>query len=151
MSLIFEKQFTVGWRDVDPNGHVANMVYLEYAVDTRIAFFASHGFGPSNFMRQGFGPVIKTDFVEYFREAVMLDELKVTMENGGFSDDGSRFRVVNNFYKLTGEPAARVTSVGGWLGLKERKLIAPPDEIKQAWLTLIQTDDFAELSSSIRK
>ena len=38
---IFEKRFQVGWRDVDPNGHVANMVYLEYAVDTRIAFFAS--------------------------------------------------------------------------------------------------------------
>ena len=75
MGAIFEKQFTVGWRDVDPNGHVANMVYLEYAVDTRIAFFASQGFPPMNFVRLGFGPVIKSDFVEYFREAVMLDEL----------------------------------------------------------------------------
>ena len=150
MSSIFEKRFTVGWRDVDPNGHVANMVYLEYAVDTRIAFFASHGFAPSNFLGLAFGPVIKSDYVEYFREAIMLDELRVTMENGGFSEDGSRFRVVNNFYKSTGEPAARVTSVGGWLGLKQRKLIEPPDQIKQAWLTLSRTDDFEELKSSLR-
>jgi acyl-CoA thioesterase FadM len=35
---IFEKHFEVGWRDVDPNGHVANMAYLEYAVDTRRLF-----------------------------------------------------------------------------------------------------------------
>ena len=151
MSGIFERKFQVGWRDVDPNGHVANMVYLEYAVDTRIAFFASQGFAPENFLKLGFGPVIKTDFVEYFRESAMLDELRVTMENGGHSEDFSRFRVMNNFYKSSGEPAARVTSIGGWLGLKERKLIEPPEIILNAWLTLERTDDFEELRSSIRK
>ncbi|PYT01023.1 MAG: thioesterase [Acidobacteria bacterium] len=151
MGSIFEKKFQVGWRDVDPNGHVANMVYLEYAVDTRIAFFESQGFPPMNFVRLGFGPVIKSDFVEYFREAVMLDDLRVTMENGGHSEDGSRFRVINNFYKASGELAARVTSIGGWLNLKERKLMEPPDEMKTAWLALEHTDDFEELKSSIRK
>ena len=127
------------------------MVYLEYAVDTRIAFFASQGFPPENFIRLGFGPVIKTDFVEYFREVMMLEELRVTMENGGNSEDGSRFRVINNIYKPDGVHAARVTSVGGWLGLKERKLIEPPEEMKRAWLTLERTADFEELKSSIKK
>jgi len=148
---IFEKQYTVGWRDVDPNGHVANMVYLEYAVDTRIAFFASQGFSPNAFLRHGFGPVIKSDVVEYFREVMMLDELRVTMENGGHSEDISRFRVINNIYKTSGELAARVVTIGGWLGLKERKLIKPPEEIKNAWLTLERTDDFEELKSSIKE
>ena len=148
---IFEKRFTVGWRDVDPNGHVANMAYLEYSVDTRIAFFASQGFAPTDFLKHGFGPVIKSDFVEYYREAVMLDELRVTMENGGNSDDFSRFRVINTIYKSTGETAARVTTIGGWLGLKERKLIEPPDEIKQAWRMLTRTGDFEELRSSVKR
>jgi acyl-CoA thioester hydrolase len=148
---IFEKQFTVGWRDVDPNGHVANMVYLEYAVDTRIAFFAANGFPPMSFVRHGLGPVIKSDFVEYFREVTMLDEVRVTMENGGHSEDASRFRVINNFYKSSGELAARVTSIGGWLNLKERKLMEPPDELRNAWLALERTDDFEDLKSSIRK
>ncbi|MGD9588038.1 MAG: acyl-CoA thioesterase [Pyrinomonadaceae bacterium] len=151
MDEIFGRKFIVGWRDVDPNGHVANMVYLQYAVDTRIAFFAANGFPPMSFLKHGFGPVIKSDTSEYFREAVMLDELRVTMENGGFSDDGSRFRVVNNVYKSDGQLAARVTSIGGWLGMKERKLIEPPDEIKAAWHKLVRTDDFEELRSSIRK
>lgn len=151
MSGIFEKQFQVGWRDVDPNGHVANMVYLEYAVDTRIAFFASQNFPPINFVKHGFGPVIKSDFTEYFREVMMLDEIRVTMENGGHSEDFSRFRVINTVYRSDGELAARVTSIGGWLNLKERKLTEPPDEIKSAWLTLSRTDDFEELKSSVRK
>ena len=151
MGGIFERTFQVGWRDVDPNGHVANMVYLEYAVDTRIAYFASQGFPPTSFVKYGVGPVIKSDFVEYFREVVMLDELRVTNENGGHSEDGSRFRVINNIYKSDGTPAARVTTIGGWLNLKERKLMEPPDELKKAWLALHRTEDFEELKSSLKR
>jgi acyl-CoA thioester hydrolase len=148
---IFEKQFQVGWRDVDPNGHVANMVYLEYAVDTRIAFFESQGFSPNRFVKERFSPVLKSDFTEYFREAVMLDELRVTIENGGNSDDYSRFRVINSIYKADGTLAARVTSIGGWLDLERRKLIEPPEQIKTAWRALRRTDDFEELRSSIKR
>ena len=151
MAEIFEKRFQVGWRDVDPNGHVANMVYLEYAVDTRIAFFESQGFSPNSFLEHGFGPVIKSDLTEYFREAVMLDELRVTIENGGNSDDYSRFRVNNTIFDADGALTARVTSIGGWLDLKRRKLIEPPEEIIEAWKALHRTEDFEVLRSSIRK
>jgi acyl-CoA thioester hydrolase len=147
----FETRFTVGWRDVDVNGHVANTTFIEYAVDTRIAYFASRGFTPASFMSHAVGPVVKTDFVEYFREAMMLDELRVTIENGGHAEDFSRFRVVNAIYRADGQLAARVITVGGWLGLETRKLIEPPDEIKKAWLALERTDDFEELRSSIRR
>jgi acyl-CoA thioester hydrolase len=148
---IFEKHFEVGWRDVDPNGHIANTAYIEYAVDTRVAFFDSCGFPPENFLKYGFGPVLKSDFVEYFREVLMLEKLIVTMENGGFAEDGSRFRVVNTIYKADRELAARVASVGGWLSLKDRKLIEPHPDIKNAWLQLLRTNDFEELRSSIKR
>ena len=151
MTDVFKKQFEVGWRDVDLNGHLANMVYLSYAVNTRVAYFASRGFAPGEFQSQGFGPVIKTDLTEYFREFKMLERMTVTMENGGNSEDGSRFKVVNNFYKDDGTHAARVTSIGGWLGLKERKLIEPPDVLKDAWASLTKTQDFEELRSSIKR
>lgn len=151
MSGIFERQFEVGWRDVDPNGHVANMSYLEFAVDTRIAFFAASDFPPTEFLRSEFGPVIKSGLVEYFREALLLEKLNVTLENGGNSEDFSRFRVVNTIYKADRVMAARVTTIGGWLDLKRRKLIEPPEIIKGAWRTLSKTGDFQELPSSVRK
>ena len=150
MSPIFEKYFEVGWRDVDANGHVANTSYVEFAVDLRVAFFASCGFPPQNFLKYGFGPVIKSDFVEYFRELMMLEKFRVTIENGGFSDDGSRFRVVNNIYKQDDVPAARITSIGGWLSLTERKLVVPSETIKKAWHSLPKTDDFEALKTSIK-
>jgi acyl-CoA thioester hydrolase len=58
---------------------------------------------------------------------------------------------VNNIYKAGRELAARVESIGGWLSLKERKLVAPPDIIRNAWQQLIRTEDFEELRSSIKK
>jgi acyl-CoA thioester hydrolase len=148
---IFEKQFEVGWRNVDPNGHLANTDYLEFAVDTRIAYFTSCGFPPQDFQKFGFGPVIKTDLVEYFRELLLLDKLTVTMEDGGLAPDGSRFKIVNNFYKADGTLSAKVTSIGGWLGFKERKLIAPPEIILRAMTSLSRTEDYEELRSSIKK
>ena len=150
MDPIFDKQFEASWRDVDANGHVANTAYVAYAIDIRIAFFSSCGFPPQQFLKKGFGPVIKSDFVEYFRELMMLEKFTVTIENGGFSEDGSRFRVVNNIYKEERVPSARITSVGGWLDLKERRLIEPPDVIKNAWKSLPKTDDFEILKSSIK-
>ena len=150
MSSIFKKEFEVGWRDIDLNGHMANFTYLTYAVSTRIAFFASCGFSPGEFQRIGFGPVIKSDLTEYFRELKMLELFTVTIENGGTSNDLSRFRVINNFYKQDGTHAARVTSIGGWLSLTERKLIAAPDTLKNAWETLKLTADHEVLPSSIK-
>ena len=151
MGEIFEKNFETGWTDVDPNGHLANTSYLGFAVNTRIAFFAVNGFTPSDFVRHQFGPVIKSDLAEYVREISLLDNVRVTMENGGNSEDCSRFRVINNFYKADGTHAARVTSIGGWLSLRNRKLIEPPESLKDAWFGLIKTEDFEELRSSIKR
>jgi acyl-CoA thioester hydrolase len=151
MSSIFEKQFETGWRDMDPNGHMANSAYLEFAVNTRIAFFASAGFAATDFQKRGFGPVIKSDFTEYFRELRLLEKFRVTMERGGIASDGSRFRIVNNFYKEDGTHSARVVSIGGWLGFAERKLIEPPEIMKTAINSLSRTEDFEELKSSIKK
>ncbi len=151
MSEIFERQYTVGWTDVDPNGHLANTAYLGFAVNTRVAFFDANGFAPADFVRHAVGPVLKSETAEYFREVMMLDSIRVTVENGGHSEDCSRFRVVNNFYKSDGTHAARVTSIGGWLSLKERKLIEPPEALKNAWLRLARTEDFEELRSSIKR
>jgi len=44
-----------------------------------------------------------------------------------------------------------VTTVGGWLDLKARMLMEPPDIIKAAWRSLTRTENFQELPSSIKK
>ncbi len=147
----FEKTFHVGWADVDMNGHLANTAYINLAVDVRLFFFEENGFSVMEFHRQGFGPVMRRDEIEYYRECRLLDNVRITLKLAGISRDGSRFKIRQDFYHFDDTLAATLYSTGGWLSARERKLIAPPREITEMWDTLARTEDFEEMPSSIRK
>jgi acyl-CoA thioester hydrolase len=141
----YAKEFLAGWRTMDFNGHLANTAYLDLAADVRMAFFAEHGFPPSEFRRLGFGPVIRRDELEYFREIGLHETVTVTYAVLGMSIDGSRFQIENEIWTANGERAAVVRSRGGWLDLRARRLIAPPAALLAALKQVPRTADFAEL------
>jgi len=147
---MYKKTLQAGWGDMDFNSHMGNTAYLDKAADVRMLFFSEHGFPSSEFARLRIGPVIQKDEIEYFREINLLDEITVTFEGAGLSEDGSRFIVRNEFFRADGKLAARVTSTGGWLDLAARKLIPAPAGLLNAMRELSQTSDFQQLSSSIK-
>jgi acyl-CoA thioester hydrolase len=151
MGEVFEKQFVAGWGNVDLNGHLGNTSYLDFAATTRIAFFAEHGFPPIEFMRLQFGPVVKSESIEYFREIMLLGGCRVDVRCSGLSADGSRFRFTNSCYRDDGILAARIQTTAGWLSFSERRLIAPPEDLLAIINRLDRTDEFEVLNSSIKK
>ncbi len=150
MSEPFNRTIIVGWSDMDFNGHMRNTAYLDKAGDVRMMFFAAHGFAMNEFVHLRIGPVVKKDVVEYFKEIRMLEEVKVILMAAGMSEDGSRFKIRNEFYRHDGNVAARITSTGGWLDLARRRLIAPPSDLFNAMRNLRRSDDFVELPSSLK-
>jgi acyl-CoA thioester hydrolase len=140
--MLFERTLPVGWAQVDFNGHMRNSAYLDMCSDVRFMFFLAHEFPASRFSEAQFGPVIQSDWLEYFREARLLDELRVTLRIAGLAADGSRFRLQNDFYRSDGGLAATVISTGGWLSLATRRLMVPPDAIRKSLETLEQAADF---------
>jgi acyl-CoA thioester hydrolase len=80
----------------------------------------------------------------------MLQPFTVTFALAGVSEDVSRFKLRNEFRREDGELAARITSLGGWLDLRARKLVAPPEALAAAILALDRTDDFTPLESSVK-
>jgi acyl-CoA thioester hydrolase len=144
-SARYAKQFVVGWGSTDFNGHMANTAYLNLAADVRIAFFAEHGFPPSELRRLAIGPVMRKDELEYFREVGLHDPVTVTYSILALSPDGARFVVENEFWSASGERAAVVRSTGGWLDLKARKLVAPPPALFEAFSSAPRAPDFVEI------
>src|SRR5215475_14408306 len=118
----YAKEFLVGWRAMDFNGHMANTAYLDLAADVRLAFLADHGFPPTELRRLAIGPVIRKEELEYFREVNLHDTVTVTYAALAMSSDGSRFVIENEIWSAGGERAATVRSTGGWLDLRARKL-----------------------------
>ncbi len=147
---VFERQVLVGWGDMDLNGHMRNTAYLDKAVDVRMLYFAAHGFPMSEFMRLRIGPIAMRDEAEYYREARLLDELRVTVALAGLAEDGSRFVVRNEFYHADGRLAARISTTSAWLDLANRRLISPPTELLEVLQATPKTDDFRQLPASAK-
>ena len=150
MSGIFEKTFHVGWAQVDFNGHLGNTSFMDLAVDVRMFYFAGNGFSIGEFQRQRFGPVIMKDEIEYYREFHLLDPIRITQQCAGMSEDASRFKIRNEFFREDGKLAARLDTTGGWLDLDKRKLIVPPENLANAMRALVRTEDFEVFPSSIK-
>ena len=108
----YARQFLAGWATMDSNGHVANTAYLDLAADARIAFFAEHGFPPTEFRRLGVGPVIRRDEVEYLREINLHDTVTVSFAMLALSPDGARFTLENEIWPAADRHAATVRSTG---------------------------------------
>ena len=141
----YAREFLAGWGTMDFNGHLANTAYLDLAADVRMAFFAEHGFPPTEFRRLGIGPVVRRDEVEYFREVGLHERVTVTHAMAAMSPDGARFVLENEIWIAGGDRSARVRSTGGWLDLRARKLIAPPDALAAAMRLVPHTVDFTEM------
>jgi len=146
----FAREFLIGWGDVDFNAHMGNTAFLNRAADTRMLYFAAHGFTTADFLRLRIGPVIMKDEVEYFREVLLLETVRVTHLQAGLAADCSRFRARNEFFRPDGRLAARVTSTGGWMDLDRRKLIVPPPEMQEVLNAVLRTGDFEVLPTSIK-
>ena len=146
---MFQKTLVAGWGDMDFNAHMRNTAYLDKSADVRMMYFAEHGFPMSEFMRLQLGPVVMKDQIEYFRECRLLDEITVTFEMAGLSEDASRMNLRNTFYR-DGVLCARVTSLGGWFDLRQRKLTVPPPELADLLRSLAPTEDFAGRPGSAR-
>lgn len=141
----YAREFLAGWGTMDFNGHMANTAYLDLAADVRMAFFAEHGFPPSEFRRLALGPVIRKDELEYFREVGLHDSVTVTYATLAMSRDGSRFMVENEFWSTAGERGCTVRSTGGWLDLRARKLVVPPPALLAAFAEVPRAPGFVEL------
>jgi acyl-CoA thioester hydrolase len=150
MSEIFTKTVYVGWGDLDSNAHMKNTAYLDKAVDVRMMYFQEQGFGAREFERLRVGPVVMRDEVEYYRELRLLEQVQITLLLAGMSQNATRFRLRNEFFRDDGQLAARVTSTGGWLDLSERKLVIPPAPLVAALSNLARSPDYELLPSSLK-
>lgn len=147
---MFEKRLIASWGDMDFNSHMRNTAFLDKSADVRMMFFSENGFPMDEFTRRKIGPVVMKDEVEYYKEIQLLEEFRVTLSLAGFAADGSRFLMRNEFWLKNGKLATRVSSAGGWLDLSSRKLVIPPAALLAAMRSLVQTEDFQVLPSSIK-
>jgi acyl-CoA thioester hydrolase len=141
----YAKTFTVRWADCDVNAHMRNTAYSEYAIEVRVGYLAEHGFAFERFVELGFGPVILREEIDYLREVRLGESVEVDLTLLGLSPECARFRFGHAFTSASGKPSARIVLAGGWLDLKTRKLIAPPEPLASVMRGAPRAEAFEEL------
>ncbi len=144
MSVRFSHDYRAEWRDMDFNQHMGNAVFLDYASNTRILFFASVGFTAAEFAARRLGPVVLEDRLVYRREIRMLEPFTVDFQQVAGTADGRRFKVRNRFTTQAQGLCATVDSVGLWFDLAERQPVVPPDDLQAAFAQLARAEDYEE-------
>ncbi|MFE4578787.1 acyl-CoA thioesterase [Streptomyces chartreusis] len=127
MSEQFSVRVTVRGYETDTQGHVNQSVYINYAEHARWSLLQAAGITQTGLVGKGVGPVALETTIRYKRELIAGDEIDVTcaFEWSG----GKTFRIRQLVRKTDGTVAAELTAVGGLLDLRERKLVARPDEV----------------------
>ena len=141
----YEKTYTVRWADMDPNVHMRHSAYTEYAPQVRLEYLADQGFSMVEFTQLGLGPILFREETRFLKEISMGEAIRVTVELGGISADGSRWCLIHTIYKANGHEAAIVTVDGAWLDLRRRKLTLPPPELTAAFTNITRHSSYADI------
>jgi acyl-CoA thioester hydrolase len=134
------------WGEIDSNGHMRNVAYLDISANARMEFFNANGYTLTEFFGAGIGPVVLKDEIEYKREVRLAEDLTVTNELAGMSEDKTRFVFRNQFIKANGKLACKISSLVAFFDIATRKTIAPPENLMKAILSLPRSEDFSTIS-----
>jgi acyl-CoA thioester hydrolase len=140
----YEKTFEVRANDLDVNRHLTSSAYLEYAIHARMSSMAELGL-LKLLEDLRLAPVVFRDEIDYRRELRVLDEVRVSVELAGLSEDGARWRLHHEFTRADGARSAQIRTHGAWFDVTTRKLVVPPPELLRGFGTLHHTDDFEVL------
>lgn len=131
------------WGEIDQNGHMRNVAYLDLSANCRMEFFNANGYTLMEFFGAGFGPIVLKDEIEYRAEVRLAEEITITNELAGMNEEGSRFIFRNRFVRADGKLAASVSSLVMFLDLASRKKMAPPEKLLSAILAMNKSEDYS--------
>lgn len=144
----FHTKIAVRWADVDANGHVRHTAYNDYAAHARIRWFYAHGMDQQWFARHHMGPILFTENTRFLREIKLDDDITCDVCLSGLSRDASRFGIRHRVVRSDGVLAAEIHVTGAWMDLHKRKLMQPPEKLKQVSREAARTEDFQVILTS---
>jgi len=147
---MYERDYDIRWVDLDPNGHMRHSAYLDYGAQIRLAAMAEYGLSMAEMARQGVGPVLFKEAIEYRREIRAGENIRVGTELSGLSLNGKHWRMRHVIKKSDGEVAAIIEVQGAWLDLKARRVAPAPEAIQALVAKMPRSEDFEEFDSSKR-
>lgn len=113
---------------LDSYGHVNNATYVQLYEEARWDFLTLNNYGFDNIHKTKQGPVVLEINVKYRKELSNRENIIITSYD--FFVKGKIMKMKHQMIKENGDIASEAELTFGFMDLKKRKLIIPPD----AWV-----------------
>ena len=130
---MFSKKFIVSDDYIDTNGHLNEVGYYHYA--GKVPWAKGKQLFKDDFItKHNIGPIIFETKIEFLKEIFSGETINITLEFIDLKENGRKFTRVIRMYNELNDLSAIVTSKGGFMNLKTRKVVQPPEEVYQKFL-----------------
>lgn len=136
----------IRWSDIDANRHVGNSAFMNYMSHARLQYMKAAGIGQKVLEKYHLGPVAFYENISYFREINGDEEIYVSVELKGLSEDYTFFEFMHNIYNRQGEHKASCRMMGAWIDMHKRCLTPLPEELRDGFQFFEKTSDFKVLT-----
>lgn len=132
MPRIFTREITVAGPDIDVQGHVNNLRYLQWMQDVAVAHSAAQGWPMQRYAAAGVGWVVRSHSITYKRPAFLGETLTVCTWIAGFSPRSSPRRYL--FWRAADRCVlAEAETMWVFVSLATGRPTKVPDELRDAW------------------
>jgi acyl-CoA thioester hydrolase len=132
----------IRWSDLDPNFHLRHSVYYDWGAFCRMEFLNANELTPAAMGQLGIGPVLFREECTFRREILMGDEVTIGLSVLQARKDYSRWRIRHEISKNGNVLCANIIVDGAWMGVKERKLVTPPEKVHHVFDLMPKADEF---------
>lgn len=146
---MFSKNFTIRWADLDANIHMRHSAYNDYAAQTRLLFMAENGFGMDWFRENNVFPILFREETIFKREINGNEDITIDARLLKMSRDGSKWSILNRFFKKDSTLAAQLTVDGAWMDIVARKLKTPPESLLNLFNQLDKCENFEWIEKKV--
>jgi len=136
---------TVIWAQIDANQHMRHSAYADVAAHARVQMLDSIGLDSKAFFIHKIGPILFREEILYKREVHISEKIKVSCELTKCTSNGKKWSMRHQIFKENDKLAADIHVDGSWIDMKERKIVALPDQLLQAFNQIPRSDDFEEI------
>jgi acyl-CoA thioester hydrolase len=138
---LFTIPVQIRWSDLDPNFHLRHSVYYDWGAFCRMEFLNSHELTPAAMSQLGIGPVLFREECTFRREILMGDAVTIDLSVTRARKDYSRWSIQHQIKK--GDTLCAIIIVdGAWIGIKERRLVTPPEKVHHVFDIMPKTGAF---------
>jgi acyl-CoA thioester hydrolase len=126
----------VRWADIDPNFHVLHSKYYDYCANARMVVLQNNGVTMQAIQKHNVGPILLREECVFKKELKFGDTIEVKIYLKSTDETFTRWSFVNEIWKNGDTLAAIITVDGAWMDTIKRKIVAPPEEFKNAFEAL---------------